>query len=94
MIWFWDVLTGKWILVDKVNTRTTKASLFDEKQEGAWNGPVRELMESGFCSTGKLGFQGRYWAKEHPCTCGCTIYTEGLPKCRKWLLVMTFAVSS
>ena len=47
MTWFQELPTGKWILVDVVNTRVTKTSLFDGKQEGAWYGPGGELTGRG-----------------------------------------------
>ena len=43
-------------------------------------GPKRELMGRAFRMAGLLWFQGKCGAKEHPHTCRCLIYREGLPK--------------
>ena len=47
MTQFQEVLTGKRIQVDIMNTRITKTSLFDEKQEGARYRPGAELSRRG-----------------------------------------------
>ena len=85
MTQFQEVPTSKWIPVDMVNTRITKTSLFDEKQEDALMG-LGESSQEGDSSCLTVVLR-QIWGhpKGYPYAYGCTIYR---------VPVMTFTVLS
>ena len=91
MTQFQEVLTGKWTPIDTVNKRITKASLFDKKQEGAWNGPRKSSREGDSLWLANCGSKVDIGPKNTDALVGALFIVRAY---QNRILVMMFVVSS